>query len=197
MFMHEAPKAFAPVLGGWGRLGSTSVLLGSVTSAQLQRQQTRSGVIPEKARVAHIGAQYRGIACQGVRREATPVTPSPPSSFLSPLATINWAASASALWSRSVSAVGTSLLNASRPRPARAEAKDSLSALCGLPGVGIPAALASGTPARPPRGTDRLSGSGYFPDRPLQIVAGLGLRSLRTCWNTVASMNVVISSRLI
>jgi hypothetical protein len=36
MFMHEAPKAFVPVPGGWGRLGSTSVLLGSVTSAQLQ-----------------------------------------------------------------------------------------------------------------------------------------------------------------
>jgi hypothetical protein len=36
MFMHEAPKAFVPVPGGRGRLGSTSVLLGSVTSAQLQ-----------------------------------------------------------------------------------------------------------------------------------------------------------------
>jgi hypothetical protein len=36
MFMHEAPKAFVPVLGGWGRLGSTSVLLGYVTRAQLQ-----------------------------------------------------------------------------------------------------------------------------------------------------------------
>jgi hypothetical protein len=30
MFMHEAPKAFVPVPGGWGRLGSTSVLLASL-----------------------------------------------------------------------------------------------------------------------------------------------------------------------
>jgi hypothetical protein len=36
MFMDRAPKAFRPAPGGWGRLGSTSVLLTSVTPALLQ-----------------------------------------------------------------------------------------------------------------------------------------------------------------
>jgi hypothetical protein len=29
LFVHSAPETFAPVLGGWGRLGSTSVRLAS------------------------------------------------------------------------------------------------------------------------------------------------------------------------
>jgi hypothetical protein len=36
MFMDAAPKAFQPVAGGWGQLGSTKVNLASVTHALLQ-----------------------------------------------------------------------------------------------------------------------------------------------------------------
>ena len=36
MFMHAAPKAFVPVPGGWGRLGSTNVLLASALEAIVQ-----------------------------------------------------------------------------------------------------------------------------------------------------------------
>jgi hypothetical protein len=35
-FVHGAPKAFVPVPGGWGRLGSTNVLLAAVTKQLLE-----------------------------------------------------------------------------------------------------------------------------------------------------------------
>jgi hypothetical protein len=36
MLVHSAPKTFAPVLGGWGRLGSTSVRLASANQATVK-----------------------------------------------------------------------------------------------------------------------------------------------------------------
>jgi hypothetical protein len=36
MFMHAAPKAFVSVPGGWGRLGSTNVLLASADESTVE-----------------------------------------------------------------------------------------------------------------------------------------------------------------
>jgi hypothetical protein len=36
MFMHAAPRTFVPVPGGWGRLGSTNVLLASAKEAMVE-----------------------------------------------------------------------------------------------------------------------------------------------------------------
>jgi hypothetical protein len=36
MFMHAAPRTFVPVLGGWGRLGSTNVVLASAKEAMVE-----------------------------------------------------------------------------------------------------------------------------------------------------------------
>jgi hypothetical protein len=36
MFLHAAPRAFVSVPGGWGRLGSTNVLLASAKEAMVE-----------------------------------------------------------------------------------------------------------------------------------------------------------------
>jgi hypothetical protein len=36
MFMHAAPRAFVPVPGGWGRLGSTNVVLSLAKEAMVE-----------------------------------------------------------------------------------------------------------------------------------------------------------------
>jgi hypothetical protein len=36
MFVHSSPETFAPVLGGWGRLGSTNVRLASADEAAVK-----------------------------------------------------------------------------------------------------------------------------------------------------------------
>jgi hypothetical protein len=39
-FVQEAPTSFVPVKGGWGRRGATSVLLATVSRADLERALT-------------------------------------------------------------------------------------------------------------------------------------------------------------